>query len=151
MARFSLVPYSNLNSRQQEIYNFQKVSGVLADYGFATLHLTDDWNGADFLAVHVNGKTVLRVQLKSRLTFSKKYLGRKLWVCFRHDKVVYLYPHDKTAAEVRALAVKLRQKRYDQTKSWSKSNGGYSYPAPPRWLMGYLQRYRLGTEGESAP
>ena len=71
MQRFSVVRYEDLNSRQQEIFNFQKVSGVLADYGFATLRLTDDWNGADFLAVHVDGKTFLRVQLKGRLTFEK--------------------------------------------------------------------------------
>jgi hypothetical protein len=151
MSKFSRVQYSSLNSRQQEIYNFQKVSGVLSDYGFATLHLSDDWNGADFLAVHVDGRTVLRVQLKSRLTFDKKYLKRNLWVCFRHNKLVYLYPHDRAASEIRALAIKLGQKRYDQTNSWTGSNGAYSYPAPPKWLMEHLQRYTLGTEGESAP
>lgn len=76
MPNFSIVRYEELNSRQQEIFNFQKVSGVLAEYGFAAYRLTDDWNGADFLAVHIDGKTFLRVQLKGRLTFEKKYLGQ---------------------------------------------------------------------------
>jgi hypothetical protein len=31
---FNRILYSNLNSRQKEAFNFQKVSAVLADYGF---------------------------------------------------------------------------------------------------------------------
>jgi hypothetical protein len=33
---FDRVDYPTLNSRQQEAYDFQKVSAVLADYGFTT-------------------------------------------------------------------------------------------------------------------
>jgi hypothetical protein len=150
MTRFSVIPYKKLNSRQQEIFNFQKVSGVLADYGFATHRFTDDWNGADFLAVHVDGKTLLRVQLKGRLTFDKKYLKKNVWLCFRHNGSVYLGPHDKLAKEVLKLAAKLGEKRYDESKSWNKPNGGYSYGAPPKWMLQHLSRYRLGHEGESA-
>ena len=47
------VDYDSLNAKQQEAYNFQKVSAVLADYGFNCIKLTDDWNGADFLACHM--------------------------------------------------------------------------------------------------
>jgi len=54
-----------LNARQKENYYFQKISGLLADYGFTTIRLSDDWNGADFLAQHVDGITLLRVQQKS--------------------------------------------------------------------------------------
>ena len=36
------INYSDLNSRQRENYNFQKLSAVLADFGFATLRLSDD-------------------------------------------------------------------------------------------------------------
>jgi hypothetical protein len=35
------IRYEQLNPRQQESYNFQKVSAVLADYGFTTIRLTD--------------------------------------------------------------------------------------------------------------
>ncbi len=62
-----------LNARQKENHNFQKISGLLADYGFATIRISDDWKGADFLAQHVDGKTLLRVQLKGRLGIYKKY------------------------------------------------------------------------------
>jgi len=63
---FSRVAYSDLNSRQKENYNFQKVAARLADYGFNSIRLTDDWQGADFIAVHIDGETFLKVQLKGR-------------------------------------------------------------------------------------
>ena len=99
MVTFQRVKYADINSRQKEIFNFQKVSALLADFGFATYRLTDDWNGADFLAVHFDGSAFLRVQLKGRLTFEKKYQDKDLWVCFRHGGLVYLYPHDVLLAE----------------------------------------------------
>lgn len=47
----SRITYDALKgSRQQENYNFQKLSAVLADYGFMTVRLTDDWKGADFIS-----------------------------------------------------------------------------------------------------
>lgn len=49
------ISYNALNARQKENFNFQKVSAVLADYGFVTLRLCDDWQGADFLAQHIDG------------------------------------------------------------------------------------------------
>jgi hypothetical protein len=49
-AVFKRVGYRDLNSRQQEAFNFQKVSAVLADYGFTTIRLSSDWRGADFIA-----------------------------------------------------------------------------------------------------
>ena len=59
--------YEDLNSRQQENYNFQKLAGVLAEFGYNCIRLSDDWEGADFLALHNDGATTLRVQLKGRL------------------------------------------------------------------------------------
>lgn len=64
---FSRVEYSCLNSRQKENFNYQKIAGVLADYGFITHRLSDDWNGADFIAQHIDGVLFLRVQLKGGL------------------------------------------------------------------------------------
>ena len=78
MHSFERVPYEKLNSRQRENYNFQKVSAVLADYGFSTIRLSNDWQGADFIAQHLDGIRFLKVQLKARLTFDRKYMGRDL-------------------------------------------------------------------------
>ncbi len=145
MVTFQRVRYADINSRQKEIFNFQKVSGLLADFGFATYRLTDDWKGADFLAVHFDGSTFLRVQLKGRLTFEKKYTEKNLWVCFRHAGFVYLYPHDLLLAEA------LKVTNIANTESWLKTNGGYSFPVPPKSLHEQLKSYCLGHESSPTP
>ena len=75
------IKYKDLNGRQKEIYNFQKVSSVLADYGYTTIKLDDDWMGADFIALHVDGLRYLKVQLKGKLTFDNKYIGKDIFIC----------------------------------------------------------------------
>lgn len=89
------IEYKNLNAKAKEMYNFQKVSAVLADYGFTTMWLNNDWQGADFIAVHIDGNTNLKVQLKARLTFDEKYIGKDIYICFIEEENVYLYPHDE--------------------------------------------------------
>ncbi len=93
---FSKINCDNLKAKQQENYNFQKVSSILADYGFVTMRLNDDWQGADFIAQHVSG-TFLKVQLKGRLEVNKKYIGKEIWMCFPADdwKGCYLFSHDE--------------------------------------------------------
>lgn len=132
---FKKVNYENLNSRQQESYNFQKLSGVLASYGFATIRLSDDWNGADFLAQHHSGNT-LRIQLKSRLSFRRSYKGKGLWIAFRVSEQWYLFPHDEILEHV------LQMTNVGKTVSWRK-HGGYSFPTVPRQLQATLDAYRL--------
>jgi len=39
------IKYEDLNARTKEMYNFQKVSAKLADYGFTTMRLNNDWQG----------------------------------------------------------------------------------------------------------
>ena len=89
------IKYGELNSKAKEIYNYQKVSAEFADYGYTTMWLNNDWEGADFLAVHLDGETFLKVQLKSRLSFAKKYAGKDIYMCFREKGITYLYPHDE--------------------------------------------------------
>ena len=137
MARtFRTVPYSSLNSRQQEAYNFQKVSAVLADYGFVTIRLSSDWRGADFIAQHVDGVTFLKVQLKGRLSFDKKYLNRDLHVCFPHADDWFLYPHDELLGQVLATST------VAASESW-KTHGGYSFPSLSSKLKVLLAPFRL--------
>lgn len=102
MLQLTQIQYDDLNPRQRENYNFQKVSAVLADFGFVTLRLTDDWKGADFIAQHINGETFLRVQLKGRFTLSPKYLAKGLYIVFPHKDSWYLFPHDELAERVLA-------------------------------------------------
>lgn len=130
------INYKNLSSRQQESYNFQKVSGVLADYGFKTILLSDDWNGTDFLAVHVDGQTILKVQLKGRFTFAKKYLRKGLHICFRDKQDWFIYSHDELFEMVSS------QERIANTKSWTEE-GVYTFSIPSEKDRLALSPYRL--------
>ena len=108
--KFEKIDYRRLNARQKENFNFQKVSAVLADFGFVTLRLSDDWESADFIAVHLSGR-IIRVQLKSRLAFYKKYHGKDLYIAFAEDGNWYLYPHDHL------LGLPIRAKKIGHTSS----------------------------------
>lgn len=138
------ISYSSLNSRQKENFNFQKVSAVLADYGFVTLRLSDDWRGADFIAQHIDGATFARVQLKSRLAFDEKYRGKDLWVAFNDGETWYLYPHDELLAQV------LEVTGIRATPSWSKQ-GGYSFPRLSKQLRNLLTGYRISGDTKPVP
>ena len=136
MLKLKHIQYRGLNARQKENYNFLKLSAVLADFGYMTLRLTDDWQGADFIAQHVDGKSFLKVQLKSRLAFNKKYCGKDLYVAFSHDGDWYLYPHDELLEQV------LEATNIRETVSWAE-RGGYSFPGIPKVVKPLLDKYRL--------
>src|SRR4051812_2197051 len=89
------INYADLNAKERENYNFHTVSAILAEYGFITFRLTNDWNGADFLAHHNDGETFLKVQLKGRLTFGTEYIGKNIYLAFPNKGEWYLFPHDK--------------------------------------------------------
>ena len=129
------VDYRELNGKQKEIYNFQKVAARLADYGFNCIKLDDDWMGADFLAYHKDGVQTLRVQLKGRLTISKKYSGKDLYLCFRHQDNWYLVPHD-TLVDIAGLTTKLAQYAF-------LGKGQYSSANPSQKTLKALADYRL--------
>ncbi|HVY04863.1 MAG TPA: hypothetical protein VHB46_02700 [Burkholderiales bacterium] len=117
---FKKITYTELNAKQQENYNFQKMSGLLAEYGYHTLRLSADWKGADFIAQHMIDGSFLKVQLKGRLTFDRKYKNKELWVCFPYGNRSYFYPHDELLNKFLDLTT------LGSTDSW-KSGGHYSY------------------------
>jgi hypothetical protein len=134
--KFSQIAYSDLNSRQKENYNFHKLSAILADYGFTSIRLTDDWQGADFIASHIDGDTFLKVQLKGRLTFDKKYLGKDIWVGFPYKGDWFLYPHDKLGKELEKTL------NFKNTSSWV-DKGAYSYNSISQPTLEKLFKYKL--------
>ncbi len=139
--RLERIDYETLNSRQKENYNFQKASAVLADYGFVTLRLSDDWQGADSIAHHVSGDLSLKVQLKSRLTVAKKYENKDIWICFnyRYRSAWYLFLHDVF------LRWALENLNIGSTKSW-KGLGVYHWPSLSNDLLSWLSDYALTME-----
>jgi hypothetical protein len=134
--RLTRISYNDLNARQKENFNFLKISAVLADYGYMTMRLSDDWQGADCIAQHVNDKTFLKVQLKSRLAFNAKYQDKDLHVAFCCEGDWYLFPHDEVLKQV------LKTTTVADTDSWSKG-GGYSFPTLSRTMRTILEPYRI--------
>ena len=120
---FKKVNYKDLNSKQKENYNFHKVSSKLADYGFNSMRLNDDWEGADFISI--NKDEMIKVQLKGRFTIDKKYIGKDIYISFLEDENVKIYKHDD-ALEVIPENVKI-------SKSWSKV-GNYSWGKTPEYF-----------------
>lgn len=136
MSQFAPIPYADLNSRQKENYNFHKVAARMADYGFNCLRLTDDWQGADFIACHIDSETFLKVQLKGRLLVDKKYVGKGIHIAFLSGDDCYVYDHD---AFVQLLDAK---SLIAATASWHE-RGMYNWPKPPRWALDFLAKYRI--------
>ncbi len=137
------INYSELNARQKEIYNFQKLAAILADYGFNCIKMSDDWQGADFLADHMNGGQTLRVQLKARLTISRKYEGRNLYVGFPAAGNWCLAPHDELVEIVGKTT------KWLDTKSW-REDGLYSSGNPSLELLHKLRPFIVSEASESA-
>ena len=131
------IQYHRLNSKQKEIYNFQKSAALLADFGFNCIKLADDWLGADFLAYHKDGRETLRVQLKARLTIDRKYLGQGLWLNFPANGSWYLIEHDELVQAVGEATPWLT------SSSWTEQ-GSYSSARPSRVLLARLAEYRIG-------
>ena len=132
---------SDLNPMQREIYNFQKVAAVLADFGFNCIKLADDWQGADFLAYHKDGSQTLKVQLKGRLTIDKKYEGKDLHMCFGVRGQWYLIPNDDLLSIV------------GETTPWLESDqwltkGYYNTPQPNAKLVKRLSEFVLDPSQE---
>ena len=137
MSQFDPVPYADLNARQKENYNFHKLAARLADYGFNCLRLTDDWQGADFIACHIDGETFLKVQLKGRLIIDRKYQGKNIHIAFIHGDTFYLYDHDRLVAHVEAHGL-----IGDEAVTW-REKGYRRWPTPPAWAIAYLNEFRI--------
>ncbi len=121
MENLKKINYTELNSKQKENYNFHKVASSLADYGFNSLRLNDDWQGADFIAI--NGDAMMKIQLKGRFTVDKKYINKEIYIAFIENDVVKLYRHDDAVA---ALSDNIKN-----SSSWSEF-GGYSWGKTPK-------------------
>ncbi|MHA6828325.1 hypothetical protein ACQUJV_19145 [Ralstonia pseudosolanacearum] len=130
------INYTQLNARQKENFNFQKVAARLADYGFNCLRLSDDWHGADFIACHIDGSTFLKVQLKGRLSIDMKYSGKDIYIAFCDADTWYLYAHD----EVRDLL--LAKGHMAGSKSWDAA-GGYSWPYLSKGIKTIMKQYEI--------
>ncbi len=103
-SHFAKLDYTSLNAKQKEVHNFHHIAAVLAKHGYASYPIRADWNGGDMIARHMTdtGREMLTIQIKGRLTFDRKYQGKKLWIRFPSqskdisvDGSVYIFPHSR--------------------------------------------------------
>ena len=121
--KLSKIEYRTLNSKAQETYNFHKMAAILADYGYNCLWLNDDWNGADCIAVHIDGISDFKIQLKGSISFARKYWAKNIYIAFFEQGDLYIYPHDYILAQVEnniADKTWLEKGTYFQTKITKK-------------------------------
>lgn len=130
------ISYDTLNSRQKENYNFHKIAAILADYGFTSIRLSDDWQGADFIAQHVDGQTFIKAQLKGRMCIDKKYIGKELFICFPYEGGWYLFPHDQVVNHL------LSTSNIGNTSSWQEQ-GIYSFKVISKEYLEYFEQFKL--------
>lgn len=132
------IEYKELNSRQQENYNFHKLAAVLADYGYTSIRLSDDWQSADCIAVHRDGSS-LKIQLKGRFVLNKDYAGKDLWIAFpnKEHSDWYLYPHDQIIMELE------RDKKSFRFIDWFEKEGAYHQGILSDALSVLMQKYKL--------
>jgi len=116
------IDYKDLNARQKENYNYHKVASALAEYGFNSMRLNDDWQGADFISV--NGDDMIKFQLKGRFTIDKKYIGKEIYIAFIEDQSVKIYNHDEVVNSI--------PENIKVSESWSKI-GSYSWGKTPKF------------------
>ena len=133
---FDHVRYEDLTSRQQENYNFQKLASRLADYGYNCLRLSDDWQGADFIACHIDGNSFIKVQLKGRLSIDRKYNEKEVYIAFNENDQWYIYPHDKLRDELLDMGL------MSGTVSWEE-RGIYNWPGLTKRLAEHMAQYAI--------
>lgn len=131
------IDFNSLNTRQKENYNFHKVAAKLAEYGYHSMRLSDDWEGADFIALHVDGLTIIRVQLKGRgITFAKKYIGKNIHIAFRNGEDYYLYPHD--------ALLEILEHRFAKSRNWIvEGKKFWNWRKVNNDLLELIEQYRL--------
>jgi len=121
--KFEKIDYTLLNSRQKENYNFHKVASALAEYGYDSMRLNNDWEGADFIAV--NKDEMIKVQLKGRFTVAKKYLNKDLYIAFIEDGQVKIYPHDEVVSLLTENITSSISWVNDGVYTWGKTPDAY--------------------------
>ena len=92
-------------------------------------------------ARHMLSGRPLTVQIKGRVTFDRKYIGKDLWVGFPAGEAAYVYPHDGILEKYQSLRVG-RGKSLDANLDWSR-DGLVHWIKPTGELAELLKPYRL--------
>lgn len=138
---FQKVRFADLSDRLKRNFNYQKVSAVLADYGFATFWISED--GADFLAIHKDGgvRSVRKVLIKEWITIADECRGKDIWIAAPHARGWFIYPHDAMLELIEAV------EPFKCAASW-QTDKLHSWQSPSNALLDTLAPYFV--EGDTS-
>ena len=128
------VDYTKLNSRAQENYNADKLGALMADYGYHCMRLSDDFNGADMIALREGAET-LHIQLKGRVMIKPEYMNKGLYIAFPINGDFYVLLHD-TLVEI------CGDRGYLETRAW-REQGKWHVGTPPKAMIETLKPFKL--------
>jgi len=132
---------SRFRAQVREVVNRNTVVSLALSQGFnAFLPVYD--GGIDFILQHEVDGRLHKVQLKSRWTIDRKYVGRDIWIAFPIFGDWYLVPHDEMVALAEASGA-------TRTASWV-DGGIYNMPRPSRAVIAASAKYRLAPIEEVA-
>lgn len=128
------VNYTQLNPRAQENFLYAKLAARMADYGYTCLRLSDDYNGADLIALR-EGEDAMQIQLKGRVTIKPEYMNKELYMAFPINSDFYVLLHDDL---VRICG----DRGYLKTRAWLEQ-GKWHVGKPPKAMIETLQPFKL--------
>jgi hypothetical protein len=119
------------DGRLIEMANRQEVLSIAMRFGFnAFVPLIDQ--GIDFILHRETDGRLLKVQLKSRWTIQRKYVGRDLYMAFPFDGTWCIAAHD-------AMIAWIEGSQLAESESW-RVGGSYSASKPPKFLRSKLEK-----------
>lgn len=118
----------------REVQNRNALVSRALDVGYIAFLPVCDLGVDLILHREADGDTRL-VQLKSRWSIARKYLGRNIWIAFPIEDAWFLAPHDDMVEVAKARG-------YTDTKSWTEA-GIYYVPGAPKWVREWAEAYRL--------
>lgn len=132
------IDYKSLGHNQKKIFNIQKISSVLADYGFEITRCDYKSDGFDFIAQHFHNSTAYKAVMRTRLRFEKRYSNKGLHLCFQYHNIWYMYDHDELFDKVIQTGI------IKDTDSWEVV-GNYNFPKISPALLETLEKYKLSS------
>ena len=130
---FVRIKPNELTPRQRKTWKFHKLASRLADYGFSCIRLSDGWQGADFIACHIDS-SFFKVRLETRLHIERRYSAKELFIAFSENNRWYIYPHDQLRDELLDMGY------MSGTLSW-EDRGIYNWPGLTQRLAEHMEKY----------
>lgn len=88
------IEYQSVHCKAQETYSFHKMAAILADYGSNGLWFNHNWNSTDGIAIHIDGISDFKSQLKGAVSYTQKNRAQKLYIALFELSYLYIDAHN---------------------------------------------------------